>query len=159
MPVVSAEPITSTSLNMLVCVDTHDDDKIGGTLYNQFIPEPFEFRDIISLTGKMDEIFDTFSFPQPFFSVRTFGAKQARRSSFQKGGIRHMSREDMFENRGEKGTFLISVQFRQNATWQGTISWMDQNKKQHFRSALEMLKLMDEALGSDASEDSPPEWQ
>jgi len=45
-----------------------------------------------------------------------------------------------------KGTFEISVKFMQNSTWQGQIHWIDKNLKQNFRSALEMLKLMDEAL-------------
>jgi len=53
-----------------------------------------------------------------------------------------------------KGTFEISVKFMQNSTWQGQIHWVEKNQKQNFRSALEMLKLMDEALadGSDNTE-------
>ena len=45
-----------------------------------------------------------------------------------------------------KGTFEISIKFTQNATWQGQIHWIEKNQKQNFRSALEMLKLIDEAL-------------
>jgi len=45
-----------------------------------------------------------------------------------------------------KGTFEISVKFMQNSTWQGQIHWVEKDLKQNFRSALEMLKLMDEAL-------------
>ena len=45
-----------------------------------------------------------------------------------------------------KGTFEITVKFMQNSTWQGQIHWIEKNQKQNFRSALEMLKLMDEAL-------------
>jgi len=45
-----------------------------------------------------------------------------------------------------KCTFEISVKFRQNATWQGQILWAEKSTKQTFRSVLEMLKLMDEAL-------------
>ena len=45
-----------------------------------------------------------------------------------------------------KANFVVHVQFRQNATWQGTVQWLDKNKIQQFRSALELLKLMDEAL-------------
>ena len=57
--------------------------------------------------------------------------------------------EIIFENeRGEKVTFIIQVQFRQNATWQGTIRWADKKKAQRFRSTLEMIKLMDDALGT-----------
>ena len=52
-----------------------------------------------------------------------------------------------------KGTFEISVKFMQNSTWQGQIHWVEKNQKQNFRSALEMLKLMDEAL-ADSSDDS-----
>jgi len=47
---------------------------------------------------------------------------------------------------GTKSTFEVSIRFRQNATWQGHIVWVEKNLKQNFRSDLEMLKLMDEAL-------------
>jgi len=45
-----------------------------------------------------------------------------------------------------KGTFEVSVKFKQNADWQGQILWAEKNLRQSFRSVLEMLKLMDEAL-------------
>jgi len=51
-----------------------------------------------------------------------------------------------------KGTFEISVKFTQNSTWQGEIHWVEKNQKQNFRSALEMLKLMDEALAEGTNE-------
>ena len=50
------------------------------------------------------------------------------------------------ETGGSKCTFEISVRFQQNSTWQGQILWAEKNLKQNFRSVLEMLKLMDEAL-------------
>ena len=49
-----------------------------------------------------------------------------------------------------KGTFEISVKFMQNSTWQGQIHWVENDQKQNFRSALEMIKLMDEALTESA---------
>ena len=46
--------------------------------------------------------------------------------------------------------FLLEIQHRQNATWQGSITWVErQNErqnKQYFRSALELIKLIDSAL-------------
>ena len=45
-----------------------------------------------------------------------------------------------------RGTFLLNIYDRQNATWQGTISWVDKNEKQQFRSALELIKLIESAL-------------
>ena len=56
-----------------------------------------------------------------------------------------------------KGTFEISVKFMQNSTWQGEIHWVEKNQKQNFRSALEMLKLMDEAL-AEGTEEKKVSW-
>ena len=57
-----------------------------------------------------------------------------------------------------KGTFEISVKYMQNSTWQGQIHWIDKNRKQNFRSALEMLKLMDEALAESSEEAQVINW-
>ena len=57
-----------------------------------------------------------------------------------------------------KGTFEISVKFLQNATWQGQIYWVEKNQKQNFRSALEMLKLMDEALAEGSESTQVINW-
>ena len=56
------------------------------------------------------------------------------------------------------GTFEISVKFMQNASWQGQIHWIEKNQKQNFRSALEMLKLMDEALAESAESKQAINW-
>ncbi len=53
-----------------------------------------------------------------------------------------------------KAKFIVSIQFQQNATWQGSIQWVNENRTQKFRSALEMLKLMDEAL-NDQNKETP----
>ena len=55
-----------------------------------------------------------------------------------------------------KCTFEVSVKFQQNSTWQGQILWAEKNMKQSFRSVLEMLRLMDEALHDGTSK--PVEW-
>lgn len=51
-----------------------------------------------------------------------------------------------YGNGSTKGTFEVTVKFMQNSTWQGQIHCVEKNQKQNFRSALEMLRLMDEAL-------------
>ena len=53
--------------------------------------------------------------------------------------------------RGEKATFVVNVQFRQNATWQGTVSWSEQKATRRFRSMLELISLMNDALVEDES--------
>lgn len=50
-------------------------------------------------------------------------------------------------------SFLVVVKDTQQETWQETIEWIEQNKKESFRSALEMLKLIDSALEDDKQSD------
>ncbi len=40
--------------------------------------------------------------------------------------------------------FLIRIMFRQNASWQGEVQWVDEGKKTHFRSLLELIMLLHE---------------
>lgn len=44
--------------------------------------------------------------------------------------------------------FVISIKCQQNDTWQGTIQWVEGHKEENFRSALEMIKLIDSAVQS-----------
>ena len=43
-------------------------------------------------------------------------------------------------------TFIIKVMDQQNAPWQGSVTWVDEQREQYFRSTLELLKLIDGAL-------------
>lgn len=45
-------------------------------------------------------------------------------------------------------TFIIDVKCAQNHTWQGTVSWVQKQKRIPFRSALELIKLIDSAVGT-----------
>lgn len=42
-------------------------------------------------------------------------------------------------------SFVVSIHHQENHSWQGTIQWLETGKTLHFRSQLEMLRLMDEA--------------
>ena len=48
----------------------------------------------------------------------------------------------------EKGTFVVRIMNRNNSTWQGSLDWVEEKKTQNFRSALELIKLIDSALDS-----------
>ena len=39
---------------------------------------------------------------------------------------------------GNNQTFLVHIIENQNATWQGDVTWLDQEKKESFRSLLEL---------------------
>ena len=55
-------------------------------------------------------------------------------------------------------TFVVKIHYNQNATWQGTVDWINQKKQtrsQHFRSALELIRLIDSTMEGTA----PPDWE
>lgn len=57
--------------------------------------------------------------------------------------------EDFILNMGTSTSFLVKIQYRQNTSWQGTIKWLDGKQTRHFRSCLEMMMLIEDALTSD----------
>ena len=115
-------------------------------------------------SGKqMGLVFDQLSFPQTSHEIRCFGRpagylppREARNAKMEQPieNTEQTSRE-----RESHVTFVIHVRYRQNATWQGEIKWIDQNKSQYFRSSLEMLKLMDMALDEEFGQEIKVEWK
>ena len=45
-------------------------------------------------------------------------------------------------------TFKLSILFRQNSSWQGSVLWLEEDSEAQFRSALELVKLVDSVLTS-----------
>jgi hypothetical protein len=39
----------------------------------------------------------------------------------------------------------LQIKFRQNASWQGTVQWVEKKQSLNFRSALELIKIIDSA--------------
>ena len=46
----------------------------------------------------------------------------------------------------KKGTFIVKLRETKDGTWQGKIIWADENEQQKFRSGLELIRLMEDAL-------------
>jgi len=42
----------------------------------------------------------------------------------------------------------VKVLFRQNASWQGSIAWLEGKREESFRSVLELLLLIDSAVSA-----------
>lgn len=47
-------------------------------------------------------------------------------------------------------SFVIEIKSQENHSWQGTITWVEGKKKENFRSALEMIRLMDSTLSGES---------
>lgn len=60
--------------------------------------------------------------------------------------LKGQMKTDMNKKQKNTRTFLIKIMDQQNGTWQGSVTWVEEQREQHFRSALELLKLIDGAL-------------
>ena len=126
-----------------MCIDNINDGELSGRIYHCYSKEPWKFTNILQLIELADDFFDRLEFPQASTSARSF-------TSIQFSGVDRLDKvrspEDFIENRGQKGTFFLNVRYRQNSSWQGSVTWVEEQREQHFRSALELLKLIDGAL-------------
>ena len=110
-----------------------------GRLYHPQLHSGEQFHSAIHFLRKMERLLDATKFPQAFSTPRAFGASAAGKGSAAVGtGPRT----------GKIATFTVRVIFRQNASWQGSVAWLEGGSEQRFRSVLELLLLLDSALES-----------
>lgn len=50
---------------------------------------------------------------------------------------------------GKMNTFVVKIMQTQNKSWQGMITWADKNETQYFRSALELMHMIQEVVESE----------
>lgn len=43
----------------------------------------------------------------------------------------------------KQSTFIVHITQNENASWQGQVTWADENVTKNFRSALELIKMID----------------
>lgn len=134
--------ITAMSTQVRISIDSFSHHVLSGRIFISYFDTEVAFDNEMELLRELEGLFDTLSFPQRFQEYRHF-SKIARSS---KPSVER-KRKTMSDVQGDgKATFVVHVQFRRNATWQGTIQWVDGKKRQTFRSTLEMIRLMDEAM-------------
>ena len=70
-------------------------------------------------------------------------------------------KEEILKKHGELGSFTVRVQHRQNGSWQARITWLEKGQTLHFRSAWELLKLIESAVelgAKDSEREEGPSW-
>ena len=134
MSKVSGEVYRSIRL----CVDSYEHGILKGRYYNLGLEgNGREFESLAQFLISAENLFDSMNFPQAFAAKRSFAPSPEAVS----GG-----RVGPGPQTGKEGTFLIRLLFRQHTSWQGTITWLEGEGEQTFRSVLELILLMDSAL-------------
>lgn len=122
----------------MICVDSYDNGIPVGRFYNPACSEGIPFQSLSQLLVKMEDLLDGMRLPQSFTVARTFSRQDTD------SGERDVSAGA--ERKGRLATFAVRILFRQNASWQGSVSWLEGEREESFRSVLELVLLMDSAM-------------
>lgn len=144
-----------------ICTSIRNSDVVNhysnGRIYHRYQTEPIRVGGMTEAIFEIDAFFDRLGYPFPGTESHYF-IKHEKKQRIKMA--RKLSDEEMLKNNGEKGTFIIRVEQRQHSSWQGRVTWVEEGKTENFRSALELLKMIDGALGGmDIKEDAEEENQ
>lgn len=152
----NSENYIGTPWGIILCIDYYQDEKMNGRIYHRYQTEPIRFEGMTEALFAIDEFFDRLGYPFPGTESHYFIKRQKEQKIKM---TRKLSDEEMLKNNGDKGTFIIRVEQRQHSSWQGRITWVEEGKTENFRSALELIKMIDgaldgEAINTDAAEEN-----
>ena len=146
--------VPSTASRVWVRLEGCPRDTLAGHLYCPYTGRSLAFNDVMEFVNRLDGLFDEIAFPLAAMEYRAFRLRRGKKAGRAAAKARRLGDENMeFEHLDPKdaNTFVVHVQFRRNATWQGTVKWAGQNQEQRFRSTLELLKIMDSAINTDGA--------
>ncbi len=141
MSIASLNVIHEDMKTSVIRIHSYHDKNLVGTFYNAYYGEEITFGNLTRLLLLMEDMMDEMDSPQVSIRSRRFGKgqKQQERASMAEQ-LLPMPHEEVI------ATFKVKVIFRQGASWQGMLSWTDTKQEVAFRSALELVKLIDSAL-------------
>ena len=129
---IRSDPYRTT----LVCIDSAQEGLLTGRVYHPYLPSGAEFKNLMQFLLVMEDLLDKLQFPQSFTAHRSF------RMQPEPAPPRPSENEP---HTGKIATFSVRVIFRQNASWQGSVTWLEEGKEENFRSVLELVLLMHSA--------------
>lgn len=131
-----------------ICADISSGGEMSGRLYHCYTKEPQQFSNVVQLLKLMEELYDGIAFPQASTLSRHF-KEQVREDKRIYRKVREQ--KELLSYRGEEGTFITTVLYRQNSAWQGDVIWMEKERSETFVSTLEFIKLISNWLASDTA--------
>lgn len=137
---------------MFICVDEWMDGPPKGRILNACFPDELEFVGLGQMLLEMDWLCDQLRISQSYMELRQSSPRRGRRHSavdWNHGDYAESvkSADDLWLRFGSAHVFSVRIQYRMHATWQGMVQLGGRSGKQvPFRSALELITLMDGAL-------------
>ena len=129
-----------------ICVDEKTHGEFSGRLYHCYEKEAEPFYNVVELLRKIEDLFDRICFPQASTKTRCFREEEPTGRIVRPEKL--VEQTKVIEYRGNLGSFVTCVQFRQNSTWQGEVFWMEKGAKRRFANTLDFIKTLDSALAT-----------
>lgn len=125
-------------------ITSYKDKNIKGYLENPYYREARWFDNLTQMLFLIEETADELNCPQRSNERRSIREKPPEQIS---GGAVSLPPREV-QSTKPIAIFKIHILFRQNASWQGHCEWMEEKKGANFRSALELIQLMDSVLST-----------
>ena len=138
---------------VVICVRAARHGQLSGELYHSYSDESVPFESLKQMTLAMERLYDWLQFPRRGTNSRSFTTAE-RPTAIQTERRKLVSDETLLSKHGDIGTFIVRVQHRQNSSWQGRITWMEEDRTIQFRSVWEMIKLMESAVDTVSAQES-----
>ncbi|MBQ2003648.1 MAG: hypothetical protein II239_01320 [Peptococcaceae bacterium] len=141
MSIASLKVVPEEIRTSIIRVYNYQDKNLQGTFFNAFYGEEIVFGNFIQLILTMEELMDKMDYPQASARSRAFKTPpyHADRARIAEQLLLSPDQEII-------ATFKVKVLFRQGASWQGELAWMESGETASFRSTLELIKLIDSVL-------------
>ena len=140
-PMTGRISVAESLKSILICVDSYSESLFKGCIYHGSFSDGKTFDNLMQLLHIIESTLDDTGFPRATTEKRRFGAFTPPEK-----GDESDERHDFATKKGKLASFKLKIMFRQNASWQGSLAWLESNTEEPFRSALEMIMLMDSAL-------------
>ncbi len=126
-------------LTTIICIDEYVNKVPVGRIYNAYYENGVSFHGTIDLLLIVDAMLEDMKWPQAYSAHRFFRTPEE---------IHAPEKTAVDIKEGKEGTFSLRILFRQNSSWQGSLSWHEGGQEESFRSVFEMLILINSALES-----------
>lgn len=123
---------------MTIRVTSYANRCLKGRLVSPQLEHEQVFSSAVDLLLQVEHMMDQTNTPQRNEEPRSFPSVSSQTVA--------SSRIEDQERAEAIAIFQLNVMFRQNTTWQGSLLWVDEGQEAHFRSVLELLRLMDSVL-------------
>ncbi len=136
---------------------------VSGRIKHVATGESCAFGSLLEMLALIEERLDDMNLVQPAMEIRSWeepftGQEVEVMNSVVTGKPSGANLEYL----NEKPEFILRVIMRQNASWQGELRWLNSGKTVYFRSLLELIVLIQEAMvisGQPEADYSFRSWQ